>query len=1613
MKTKTRVFTLLISIFITTVQAEIIPLTNARQVAINSIRERVELPLKDMVIDETIILKSGNEPLIYLFNFSSPIGFIAISAESSTIPVLGYCLTNEFNNTDQPVQFSALFESYKEQIKFIRKTKAMINSSVSCEWSRLNVPADNFTPKNYIDEIPPLILSIWHQNFPYNEQCPPSTPVGCVAMAMGQVMKYWSYPTQGNGSHGYTHYNYGYLFADFGATTYHWANMPYNETTSNTDLSTMLFHCGVSVEMDYTTSGSGALLEGYDGAEQALKNFFKFDPSIHYEKKFQFSDSAWREMIITDLENGYPIIYGGWDGWTGHAWNLDGYEKVGDIYHYHMNWGWGGSYNGYFYLDDLSPGYHNYTGGQEAIFNIKPFANNIAICYPANTDYWTGSTNTTAKTQTSLVMGTDPEDGWMSFDASAIPDGAEIYAVSFNGFVFERYKPNWSITPVNSDPLTTGAAALHADIVAEQTSGYYYHRDESNINYPIDWRTYMLSGDVNADLQASLITDKFTVGIANDYSSSSRYIRFHGWNEANPPYLKIHYTAYGSMEGTITEFGNSTPVADVYITIGHYTDTTDASGYYYFPIVPIGSYNVIIKANEKTNNNGNPFFNDTLQAIIADGITTPLNIGLKWAEINVKPISLTLDIDPFETINENISITNNGPGTLAYTCHAEPERGQMLKDWDIEAATGDDVIYGVVSDGEYIWATGRFENYGDHKLYKLDLEGNLVSTYPQGTTSQFGMRRMTSDGTYLYSYDPFGFYKIDPADGSVETLFTNFPTGLYVMTSLGYVPGLGFVASYEDEDLFVFDESGDLLDRLIKPDENFHTNDMTFDSVNNCLWMAKNNTNFYFQYDMETESLTGLKYEVETFPNCSYQTTAAVFFSTDIFPGKAALCGMTYGNPINNFFAFELETWLQITNNKTGNVSGYAKGTINAVLEISAGEMTLASKSANVIIKHNAGNTDTLLVTINNNYTHGDLEGYVYRYGTTDPIQNATVSVNGQSDNSDVNGYYSITNIPIGDYDMAITSSEYINDTLKKIPICGITKQQNIFLKWAEIAVNPQQINITLPPGNTMETGFAISNTGPGDLEYDCNLEFQVAKDELSILVVDADLSHFDYFGNGEDYPFDEWFAYMMALDANGYSYTYHQIWFPWDNGPDLATMLNYDLIIWFSGEIYSGNAITTADESNLATFLDSGGFLFLSSWDYLSKYGWGPITLAPGDFAFDYLGLREAYLENWDIWNMGAIEGEPGSFAEGFECDFWNHYESSGLYPAELTLHDGTGLFNLTDPVPEGTVAVQYDGDVFKSVYTGISIALLENITDRANMIADLMGFYQSQWISLTTNKSGIVLGETKGSTDVGLLLNTNGLANGTYTADIQITHNGSAFPEIIPVTLTVGDIPGIDLKVYLQGPFDDSEMNTHLNMIDLIPLSQPFNSSPWNYAGTESVTSIPNVTIVDWVLVEFRDAVDAASATPGTRIERQAAFLLIDGTVAGLDGMSLIQMNSTISNNLFVVISHRNHLDIMSANPVTTTGGIFTYDFSTGETQVYGNNAAHVEITPGIWGMTSANGQADNLIDDFDNTNYWEPDAGLQGYLQGDFNLDGQVNNQDKDDFWFPNLGKGSQVP
>ena len=351
----------------------------AKQVARNWYSERIDEGSNKFEIVETIIEEENSENIFYIFNFSK-IGFVMVSADDIVVPILGYSFEQNYELKNHPPQFDAMLVCFKDQIVYAKENVLSATREISDEWERLEVKTENFEKIRDIKNVSPLITVNWNQGWDWNAYCPEDAAgpgghayAGCTAVATAQVMKYWSHPSTGTGTHGYNHPTYGYLYADFGVTTYDWASMP--NTTASHDTKTLLYHIGVGVEMDYGPSGSGAWVGEYcPSALTALKNYFKYDLSAYFALKNSYANSTWESMVRNELDNARPLIYRGYGDVYGHAFNLDGYQGTN---YFHFNWGWSGAYNGYYYLTNLNPGSSNFTNDQGGIFYLFPITGSI------------------------------------------------------------------------------------------------------------------------------------------------------------------------------------------------------------------------------------------------------------------------------------------------------------------------------------------------------------------------------------------------------------------------------------------------------------------------------------------------------------------------------------------------------------------------------------------------------------------------------------------------------------------------------------------------------------------------------------------------------------------------------------------------------------------------------------------------------------------------------------------------------------------------------------------------------------------------------------------------------------------------------------------------------------------------------------------------------------------------------------------------------------------------------------------------------------------------------------------------------------------------------------
>ncbi|MDT8309551.1 MAG: C10 family peptidase [Bacteroidales bacterium] len=341
-----------------------VTIEEARRIAKNIYFERVQqkmlMNMADIVITEEFVIDYAGDPAYYIFNIGKEHGFVIVAADDVVYPVLAYSFEGAYRTDNHHPSFRAQMSLYERQIVEIRDDNPLPVAELTEVWSKYN--RDDFSATKDIITIGPWCTTKWDQGLYYNDSTPGGSVTGCVATAMAQVMKSFKHPKTGKGSHYYMHPYYGKQYANFGATTYDYSKMPDIVTSPNPNVAQLMYHCGVSVDMNYAPGGSGASMFS---ARDAFDMYFRYNFTAHVMTKNSVDDETWKILVRAELIDGAPVMYSG----PNHAFVCDGFHYPD---HFHFNWGWGGSYNGYFYMTNLNPGYSNYTNGQDAILQLYP-----------------------------------------------------------------------------------------------------------------------------------------------------------------------------------------------------------------------------------------------------------------------------------------------------------------------------------------------------------------------------------------------------------------------------------------------------------------------------------------------------------------------------------------------------------------------------------------------------------------------------------------------------------------------------------------------------------------------------------------------------------------------------------------------------------------------------------------------------------------------------------------------------------------------------------------------------------------------------------------------------------------------------------------------------------------------------------------------------------------------------------------------------------------------------------------------------------------------------------------------------------------------------------------
>ena len=336
---------------------------------------------------------ADNQGYYYVFNIGNDNGFVIVSGDDRTNPVLGYATEGSFDASRVPVNMQEMLDNYSAQLKALAVMSDVDAATMLAAPRRATVVDTR-------NSIAPMISTKWDQATPYWNHCPQFMNsdneedgyelayTGCVATAMSQIMKFYNWPVQCTQT--IPSYTVTYSTGEMGGygtfdtdalepIQFDWAHMKDNYNGSEDEVYTdavswLMLYAGCAAHMQYGLSASGTS-DPY--IPKAFNNYFDYDAQLVYRS--DYDQPTWEEMIYQELAAGRPMIYNGRAGsGGGHSFVCDGYE-YGD--YYHINWGWGGMGNGYFVLSVLNPhaagigassSAEGYNIDQTAIIGIKP-----------------------------------------------------------------------------------------------------------------------------------------------------------------------------------------------------------------------------------------------------------------------------------------------------------------------------------------------------------------------------------------------------------------------------------------------------------------------------------------------------------------------------------------------------------------------------------------------------------------------------------------------------------------------------------------------------------------------------------------------------------------------------------------------------------------------------------------------------------------------------------------------------------------------------------------------------------------------------------------------------------------------------------------------------------------------------------------------------------------------------------------------------------------------------------------------------------------------------------------------------------------------------------------
>ena len=418
------------------------------------------------------VKNSSNAAMAAYYIVNTDKGYVIVAGDDRSREILAYGEGTLTDLNDLPEAVQYFLNIYQKQMEYLQAHPGMMPQKLN---------------RNLGVSVEPMLVTEWSQGKPYNMKTPkkgygsdPYCKVGCAAVALGQVMRFWEYPEVSPALPGYTCPSSGYVLEDLPEYTFDWANM-LNYYRSSTDqytdaqidaVSWFLRYVGQAESMDYELDKSGAPRENI---LDALRTFGYLDARVIEKIDFQtdevnYNDEEWGELIQSELIAGRPLIYCAFDmssdstGIGGHAFNVDGYDADNDLYH--VNFGMSREKNAYyalnnFTLDNGMTVYDFYPilfadvqrPGMGTTPSIYPSAQSLSMeCYTGETTTAT-FTVSSANLEDDITLTLDDANGVFSIDLTTI-----AAADAMNKTVTVTYAPQTAGTHTATITLSSEGA---------------------------------------------------------------------------------------------------------------------------------------------------------------------------------------------------------------------------------------------------------------------------------------------------------------------------------------------------------------------------------------------------------------------------------------------------------------------------------------------------------------------------------------------------------------------------------------------------------------------------------------------------------------------------------------------------------------------------------------------------------------------------------------------------------------------------------------------------------------------------------------------------------------------------------------------------------------------------------------------------------------------------------------------------------------------------------------------------------------------------------------------------------------------------------------------------